>query len=140
MHNWEWKFYKKKLGLYFLINFGGKLSFILFSFFLSTSPAAANIFTALTCTATIITLKLHNLIKFHYFANITERGGDRGWKQAQREGEDRATFQITLLSGKSWKKQALQFKFSQPMISQLMKLILRNIEILQHGCHSCVYH
>jgi hypothetical protein len=48
------------------------------SFFLSASTAAAYIFTAPTCTTTIITLKLHNLIKFHYFANTTERGGDRG--------------------------------------------------------------
>jgi hypothetical protein len=29
-----------------------------------------------------------DLIKFHYFAYTTERG-DRGWKQAQRQGEDR---------------------------------------------------
>jgi hypothetical protein len=58
-----------------------------------------------------------------------------GGESRLKERVKTLTFQITLLSGKSWKKQALQFKFSQ-----LMKLILRNIEILQHGCHSCVHH
>ncbi len=82
------KILQKKIGFMFLINFGGKLSFILFSFFLSATTAAAYIFTASTCTTTIITLKLCNSIKFPYFANTTERGGDRGWKQAQGEGED----------------------------------------------------
>jgi hypothetical protein len=37
------------------------------------------------------------LLKFPYFADITERG-DRGWKQAQREGEERVILQITLIN------------------------------------------
>jgi hypothetical protein len=42
----------------FSTNFGGKLSFIRLSFFLSAfTAAAAYIFTAPTCTTTIITLK-----------------------------------------------------------------------------------
>jgi hypothetical protein len=32
-----------------------------------------------------------------YFADTTERG-DMGWKEAQRQGEDRVTLQMTLLS------------------------------------------
>jgi hypothetical protein len=36
------------------------------------------------------------LLKFPYFADITERR-DRGWKQAQREGEERVILQITLI-------------------------------------------
>jgi len=37
-----------------------------------------------------------DLLKCLYFADTTERG-DRGWKEAQRQGEDRVTVQITLL-------------------------------------------
>jgi hypothetical protein len=37
-----------------------------------------------------------DLVKFHYFADTTE-GGDRGWKQAQRELENRLTLLITLI-------------------------------------------
>jgi hypothetical protein len=37
-----------------------------------------------------------DLIKFPYFVDTTE-GGDRGWKQAQREGEDRVTLRITVM-------------------------------------------
>jgi hypothetical protein len=36
------------------------------------------------------------LIKFPYFADIIERG-DIGWKQAQREGEERVILQITII-------------------------------------------
>jgi hypothetical protein len=35
-------------------------------------------------------------MKFSSFVDTTERG-DRGWKQAQREGEDRVTLLITRL-------------------------------------------
>jgi hypothetical protein len=51
------------------------------------------------------------LIKFPYFADTTERG-DSGWKQAQRQGEDRVTFQMTLM----WflKKLPLKKKKSDP--------------------------
>jgi hypothetical protein len=36
-------------------------------------------------------------MKFPYFADTIERG-DRGWKEAQRQDEDRVTSRITLLS------------------------------------------
>jgi hypothetical protein len=60
-------------------------------FVLSTSTAATYIFTAPTCRITIVTFKpcalnaYYDLIKFHYYVDTTERG-DRGWKQAQRQG------------------------------------------------------
>ncbi len=38
-----------------------------------------------------------DLIKFPYFVDITEKG-DRGWKQAQTQGEDRVTLWVSLLS------------------------------------------
>jgi hypothetical protein len=88
----------------FSVNFRGKLSFILSFVFCRASTAATYIFTAPTCTITIITLEpcalkcwvsYWDLIKFHYFAYTTERGDRiRGWKQAQRQGEDRVTLQI----------------------------------------------
>jgi hypothetical protein len=37
-----------------------------------------------------------DLVKCLYFADTTERE-DRGWKEAQRQGEDRVTLRITLL-------------------------------------------
>jgi hypothetical protein len=37
-----------------------------------------------------------DLIKFSYFADTSERG-DRGWKEAQRQGDDRVALEITLL-------------------------------------------
>jgi hypothetical protein len=37
-----------------------------------------------------------DLIKISYFVDTSERG-DRGWKEAQRQGDDRVTLQITLL-------------------------------------------
>jgi hypothetical protein len=37
-----------------------------------------------------------DLLKSLYFADTTERG-DRGWKEAQRQGEDRVTLWITLI-------------------------------------------
>jgi hypothetical protein len=85
------------------------------SFFLSASAAATYIFTALTCTTTTIislepcaldaefqhfvlrcNISYWDLIKCPYFADSTERG-DRGWKEAQRQGEDRVSLWITLL-------------------------------------------
>ncbi len=93
----------------------GTLSFIRFwphlSFFMSASTAATYIFTASTCTTTIIgylepcalnaefsklSISYPDLIKLPYFADLNQRG-DRGWKEAQREGEDRMTLRKTLV-------------------------------------------
>jgi hypothetical protein len=78
--------------------FCGKLSFILFwpplPLFLSASTAAAYIFIAPTCT-TIIISSNPDLVKFPYLANLSQRG-DKGWKEAQRQGEDRVTLRKTL--------------------------------------------
>jgi hypothetical protein len=81
---------------------------------LSASTAATYVFITLTCTTTIISLEpcaldaefqhlvlscsisYWDLIKCPYFDDTTERAY-RGWKQAQRQGEDRVTLQITLL-------------------------------------------
>jgi len=80
------------------INFGGKLSFILSFLFLECLHCTATfIFSAPTCTTTIITLEpcalnaeFQNFIlgfnKLPYFADITERG-DRRRKEAQRQGD-----------------------------------------------------
>jgi hypothetical protein len=85
------------------------------SFFLSASTAATYIFTSLSYTTTIISLvpralnaefqhfilscsiSYWDLIKYPYFADTTERG-DRGWKEAQRQGEDRVNLRITLMN------------------------------------------
>jgi hypothetical protein len=82
------------------------------SFFLRASTAATYIFTAPNCATTIIHLEPRalnaefqyfvlscsisywDLIKCLYFRDTTERG-DRGWKDAQRQGEDKVTLQIT---------------------------------------------
>jgi hypothetical protein len=89
------------------------------SFFLSAPTAATYIFTTptyitSTCTSTLITPKPRALnAEFHHFilrfnknficfADTTERR-DRGWKQAQREGEEeRVTLRITLLFSRSF--------------------------------------
>ncbi len=47
--------------------------------------------------AELLSISYWDLIKFPYFADTTERG-DKGVKGAQREGEDKVTLQITLLS------------------------------------------
>jgi len=48
--------------------------------------------------------------KLPYFADLTQRG-DRGWKQAQRQGEDRITLRKTLLPiGKLHVIVALQWR------------------------------
>ncbi len=85
------------------------------SIFLSASTAATYIFTAPNCTSTIISLEpctanaeyqrfilscsisYWDLLKCLYFADTTE-WGDRGWKEGQRQGEDRVTLHITLIS------------------------------------------
>jgi hypothetical protein len=36
-----------------------------------------------------------NLIELPYFADLTQRG-DRGWKEAQRQGEDKMTLRKTV--------------------------------------------
>jgi hypothetical protein len=38
-----------------------------------------------------------DLIKFPYFVDLTQRG-DRGWKEARKEGEERVTLRKTLMS------------------------------------------
>jgi hypothetical protein len=50
-----------------------------------------------------------DLTKFPYFVDTTEREGDRGWNEAQREGKDRVTLRITLISTQN----------GQPMINFL---------------------
>jgi hypothetical protein len=44
-----------------------------------------------------------DLLKCLYFADTTERE-DRGWKEAQRQGEERVTLQITLIGTKQPEK------------------------------------
>jgi hypothetical protein len=67
------------------------------SFSLSASTANTYIFTAPNCTTTIISLQQYwDLLKCLYFADTTKRW-DRGWKEAQRQGEDRVTLPITLI-------------------------------------------
>ncbi len=61
------------------------------SFSLSAFTANTYIFTAPNCTTTIISLEPYwDLLKCLYFAETIKRG-DRGWKEAQRQGEDRVT-------------------------------------------------
>jgi len=89
------------------------------SFFLSASTAATYIFTAPKCTTIIVSLEpcalnaefqhlilscsisYSDLIKYLYFADTVERG-DRAWKEAERQGEDRVTLQITLIENWYW--------------------------------------
>jgi hypothetical protein len=89
------------------------------SFFLSASTAASYIFTSLNYTIAIISLgpralnaefqhfivscniSYWDLVKYLYFVDITERG-DRGWKEAQRQGEDRVNLLITLMNSFLW--------------------------------------
>jgi hypothetical protein len=62
-------------------------------FFLSAFTAATYIFTSLNCTTTIISLRpralnaefQHFILRFNKM-DTTERG-DRGWKEAQRQGD-----------------------------------------------------
>ncbi len=69
--NWEWKFLQSKISgtqTSFSTNFGGQLSFICLSCFLSASIAATYIFSAPSCTTTIITLEPCALnAKFQHF-------------------------------------------------------------------------
>jgi hypothetical protein len=105
--------FKKKLAIYKTINFDGSWVSPCLSFILSASTAARPTWiftapTAPTCTATSISLETcalnaeiqhfvlrfsipyWDLIKFPYFTDTTKRGV-RGWKEAQRQGEDRVT-------------------------------------------------
>ncbi len=90
------------------INFScGELSFILsvrFSW-APPLPLGLHIFSLLLpIHLTIIILEpcalnaeyQHFIVKFPYFADTTERG-DRGWKEAQRQGEERVTLGLTLM-------------------------------------------
>ncbi len=47
---------------------------------------------------------------FHYFADTTERKGYSRWKEAQRQGEDRVTIWMTLLS--HWRRRIIIIKKS----------------------------
>jgi hypothetical protein len=86
-------------------------------FFLSASTAATYIFTAPNCRTIIISLEpcalnaeyQHFILMSWsisywylwqrlYFADTTERG-NRGWKEAQRQSEERVTLEISLISG-----------------------------------------
>ncbi len=78
------------------------------SFFLGTFTAATCICTAPNYTTTIISLEpcalnagyqhfILRFIKMSLLSDTTERGY-RGWKEAQRQGEDRVTLPITLIS------------------------------------------
>jgi hypothetical protein len=91
------------------------------SFFLSASTAATYIFTAHNGTTTIISLEpcalaFSNwyLLKCLYFGDTTERfPGDSGWKEAQRQGEDRITLQITLINAQITRKHG-HWKMNEP--------------------------
>jgi hypothetical protein len=67
-----------------------------------------------------------DLIKISYFADTTERG-DRGWKQAQRQGEEKVTLQITLLC---------RVKFEEVMCSKNEGLLL--LKALVEGGYSTI--
>jgi len=87
------------------INFGGKLSFIL-SFLFPEHHQCCYIYfhcsylynyyyySRTLCIECWVSY--WDLIKYPYFTDTTERG-DRGWKEPQRQGEDRVTLWITLL-------------------------------------------
>jgi hypothetical protein len=114
-HNWEMKILQNKItgtqiifSPILVVNWVWSCLF----FFVSASTAATYVFTALTCTTTIISLVLaltcittiislrpcaySDLIEFHYYVDTTKRG-DRRWKQTQRQGENKVTFLITLI-------------------------------------------
>jgi hypothetical protein len=105
----------------FSTNFGGKLSFTL-SFLFPERPHHCFIYFhcsyffnyynySWTLCIKCWVSSYWDLIKFHYFADPTGRG-DRPWKQAQTQGEDRVTSWITLLFANSMsnflKEQNLQ--------------------------------
>jgi hypothetical protein len=140
-HNWEWKFYKRKL-------LGPKLVFppiwvinrvsSCISLFLSVYTAVTYIFTTPTCTTTVITLEpcalnaefQHFILKFNNFITlqIPLREGDRGWKQAQRQGDftdnsDRIGFLGNLLS------EIARTKYYVGWILEIVLATLRNKQI-----------
>jgi len=109
-----WGIWKKKNPWLWLSNRFFLISSLNGYFFLRASIAATEIFTAHNCTATIIPLEpcalndeiqhfvlsfriwYWDLIKFPYFMDTTKRGV-RGWKEAQRQGEDKVNLLISLL-------------------------------------------
>jgi hypothetical protein len=51
-----------------------------------------------------------DLIKFPYFVDLTQRG-DRGWKEAQKEGEERVTLRKENSNeSRLWKPQIEYFR------------------------------
>ncbi len=117
IHRWD---YKKKLAKkYISIQRGMELrkpSILVvncvsscLTFFLSTSTSATYIFTAPNCTTTIIILEpcalnaeyehfILRFIKMSLLCRYFVKEGIGGWKEAQRQGEDRVTLRITLIS------------------------------------------
>ncbi len=65
-------------------------------------------------------ISLWDSMEFHYFADTTERADRGGWKQAQRQGEDRMTLRISLL-----------FSFWLFISSQLLAKLVWNIPSLE---------
>jgi hypothetical protein len=124
------------------------------SFFLSASTASTAATYTLatpTCTSTIISLEscalntkfqhfilswsisYWDLIKCLYFVDTTERV-DRGWKEAQRQGEDRLAFRITLTSEEfslGWKSRRGGLEIINPQLQAnafLANLISRGLK------------
>jgi len=135
----------------FSSNFGGKLSFML-SFF----PVLLHIFSLLLPVqlGTMITLEpcalnvsfsisywdLINIYIYIYLADTTERG-DKGWKQAQRQGEERVTLRrktlniciYTMFHDKGGKKKII------PILSnRILKSGETNMNLLFYVC-PCVH-
>ncbi len=119
------------------------------SFCMSASTAATYVFTDPNFTTTIISLGPRalnvefqhfrlscsflywHLIQCFYFADTTERG-DRGWKEAQRQGEARVTLGITLLwvkknPGRTQKRAVLGKKAQCEVRAELEIRILKVI-------------
>ncbi len=63
-------------------------------------------------------ISCRDLIKFPYFADTTKRGV-RGWKEAQRQGEDRVTFGIPPLSS-SCSHMGFLFCFSMEGLMRIL--------------------
>jgi len=57
-----------------------------------------------------------DLMNRPYFVDTTERGDRGGWKEAQRQGKDKVTLQITLLLD-------MHFSYFTPMLVALQCLI-----------------
>jgi hypothetical protein len=62
-------------------------------------------------------------IKFSNFANLTQRGS-KGWKAAQNQGEDRVTFQQTLISYVlKHRDKHLVIMYQQLIVNNLAKFV-----------------